>query len=225
MSSYLQTLENDIIEFSYILDKDKPETLSAGLVSINGGNISNFNGFTISDFGKIPVSLIGTQKLIIGYSTAFSSEVGQPNGVVPGEVATVIKINDTDNNHFIEYTADRSYSDRFFSLTSDYLYPQVDQEMYNLVRSLSANSITYNNSYANTVLGTGTVTVSGTAVTGTGSNFLSVASPGDIIQVNDIVNGNTYGFIFAVPSNTSITLNENYKWGTANTSQYKIYIY
>ncbi len=219
----LEVFEGSVIDNASILDFNIQETIGTGLVSINDGQISDFNDFTIAEFGLAPVSVIGSRKLIVGTGTSFTSEIGQPAGAMPGTPVVVIKIDDTDNSFMEPYDADTSYSNRLFTITEDYFYPLFTLEAYNLVRSVSANNIITDYRFSNTSLGTGTVAVSGTLVTGTGTNFSNTITSGDIMEVKDSVNGNTFAFVFTVTSNTSITLNEDYKWGSANTSSYKIY--
>lgn len=222
----LDLIEDRLIDFSYILDFNVTTTQGGGLVSVNDGQISDFgSSFSIGDFGLTPISLIGTRKLIAGTGTSFTSEIAQPLGEIFTVPAT-IQVADTDNSYLDgSETVAYSYSDRFLSLVDDYPYAATTLEAYTITRSAPPNNIETENYISNTAFNVGTITVSNLIVTGSNTAFTSDVTPGDIIMVADPVNANTYAFVYSVDSNTQLTLNENYKWTSANTSQYKVFSY
>lgn len=220
-------IDNSHLELSYdnthrteaIADRSIQEFAGTGLVSINDGLISDFSDFTVADFGNIPLSLLGSPKLIVGTGTLFTSEISQPNGPVPGQAPVVIKINDIDNAAVEQYNVDISYSNRLLTIDSDYYYQTLTSESFNIIRSINSESFGYGQYVS--VIGSGTITWNNTSqlFDGTGTNFNMEMYFEDIIEIIStgerfLVTGVGNDVIASVLTDSAMTatiVNEPYK--------------
>jgi len=195
-------LINDYSPFvdEIVVEKNTTESAGTGTISVNDGQILDFGTTPISAFDRTPISLIGTRKLLFGTGTIFLSEVGQPSGPLPGVRPVDIKIFDTDNSLTATHITDVVYGDRFITITTDYPFPAFTLENFNLIKTIE-DSIEL---YVQEVIALSSSSYDGYAtVTGIGTSYLSLVSPGDIIYIAD---GDWTLLVISVNSDTSITV-------------------
>ena len=209
-----------------------------GKISIGITSLGDLQDVTLGDMSSIPMGLLGNRKLVIGHQTDFTRQVNQPAPIPPNFDSAKLNIFDTDNSLTSLNDVDYTFSPGALLLRNNYAHTYMFKENYDTqsyryivdVDELAAMGSVTPSGYV--LLAPQTMTElefytvdeledvpvdffnDKKLLKSTDANFLANATAGDIIRINDTVNGESYYFIYAIYSDGFLSITEPYQYAS-----------